>query len=143
MTAEQLVKQLEEHWDKELKNVQRQAYLRKLRRFSDDELGKIFEILIEEYTYLPRISQIYKIALEDLQISNQPEKTLFNRASWLSQGCAECNYSTWLVVTCHQPVTGEPYDAVEPCACTPRRKLTRENAAPPDRDDLGPDRIPF
>ena len=144
MTAEQLVKQLEEHWDMELKFVQRLAYLRKLRRFSDDELGQIFErLIIEEYTFLPRISQIYKIAFEDLQIANEPEKSLFNRSSWKSQGCAECNYSTWLVVTCHQPTTGEPYDAVEPCACTPRRKLTQGKAASPADDDQGADRVPF
>ena len=71
MTAEQLVRQLEEHWDKELKYSQRQAYLRKLRRFSGDELGQILERLIEECTFLPKISQIYKVAFEDLQIDSR------------------------------------------------------------------------
>ena len=73
MTAEQLVNQLEEHWDKDLKHGQRQAYLRKIRRFSVDELDQIFEKLIEEYTFLPKISQIYKQAFEVLQIDNGSE----------------------------------------------------------------------
>ena len=78
MTAEQLVKQLEEHWEKDMKPRQRQAYLRKIRRFSADELDQIFEKLLEEYTYLPRISQIYKQAFEVLQIDTRtgPSKSV-------------------------------------------------------------------
>ena len=75
MTAEQLINQLEDHWEKDLKPVQRQAYLRKIRRFSVDELDQIFEKLIEEYTFLPKISQIYKQAFEVLQIDNSTDSS--------------------------------------------------------------------
>ena len=75
MTAEQFVAKVEEHWDKELKDRPRQAYLSKCKRFSGEELDQIFERLLEEYTYLPRISQVYKVAFEGLQIANGAESS--------------------------------------------------------------------
>ena len=74
MRIEQFVTQIEEHWDKELKFSQRQKYLEKLQQFTFDQLEKIFERLIEEFTYLPRISQIYKTAFDDLKLYTKPKR---------------------------------------------------------------------
>ena len=117
MTTEQFVNKLEEQWDKELKLSQRQTYLRKVKRFNFDQLEQIFERLIEEYTYLPRISQIYKTAFDDLRIATQRDRPK-------SKGCEECRYSTWIYVTLHHPISGQPYEAVKSCSCTPRKIKT-------------------
>ena len=117
MTTEKFVAKLEEHWDKELKFSQRQTYLWKVNRFSFDQLERIFERLIEEYTFLPRISQIYKTAFDDLKIETRTKRPT-------STGCSECRYTTWTYVTLHHPISGEPYQAVKSCSCTPRKIKT-------------------
>ena len=139
MTSEQFVTRLEDHWDKSLKVSQRQMYLRKVQRFDEEQLEQIFDRLVEEYTYLPRISQIYKTASDDLKIEHPNERPK-------ARGCSECRFSTWIYVTLHHPISGEPYQAVEPCSCTPRKIKTEgvssvqfEGNVPQDEED----RIPF
>ena len=126
MTAGELVLSVERHWGKKLEAEQRAKYLSRLARFTPDQLDAIFDLVLEQSRYFPKIADLYDVA-KDAGFLNQSreQKTLGKR------GCPTCEgtgvrYITE-VVTMSDGVTFQPGKAVTICVC--RRKREKIHAA--------------
>ncbi len=62
MTPELFIQELQQIFDKTLKDKQLPLYLDKLRRFSSEQLIEILNKTLEEAKYFPKVSEIFKAA---------------------------------------------------------------------------------
>ena len=111
MTAAQFLNKVESYW-KPIPLEHREIYLSKLYRFSDSELDRIFDRLVDACKFLPKIHDVVSAA-QDLMIGTS------SRAP-ASAGCDKCKGTTWIHFTCVHPISGRDYQAVKACRCTPR-----------------------
>ncbi len=122
MTAGELVLSLERQWGKQLETDQRAHYVRKLTRFDPSQIEQIFDRLLEDCTYVPKVSNIFDAA-RDLGFLQQSRE----RKTLGGKGCTACEATGFRyiteAVTMPDGVTFEPGKAVTICVC--RRK--REN----------------
>ena len=132
MNQDIFIASLEDEW-KELSTEARGRRRRLISRFSPEELARIFDELLRICRYNPRVADIYTAA-ENLNLDLSPRKPE-------KKGCAECRGTTWIYVTVHHPITGEPYEAVKTCACTTRKiKFTPDMFVHGDKHE---DEVPF
>ena len=116
MTAGELVLSLERHWGKKLEAEQRAKYFSKLGRFTPDQLDAIFDLVLEQSRYFPKIADLYEVA-KDAGFLNQSreQKTLGKR------GCPTCEGTGFRYITealtMPNGVTFRPGEAVRRCEC--------------------------
>ena len=120
MSPAQLVARIEEHW-KEMSTDVKEDFIRKTSRFSPGDLYRIWDRMLEEVHYPPKIEDIHRIS-EDLMIKpmlkERPKK------------CETCGGARWIQVVCTDR-DGFPYPAVKPCSCcAPKPKPKDEEKLP-------------
>lgn len=112
MTPMQFMNALGEYYDKEIPQRKREVYIEKLSRFPHDALEAVLSKVYEQCTYFPKVSQVYSAAT-DLLISPKG-----GRKRQGSDECKTCRGTGWEEVTCHEVLTGQPFNAVKRCTCT-------------------------
>ena len=112
---------IEGYWTEKLHPGNRRIYRKAMARFKPDDLRRISDAVVKSCTFFPKVRDILKVA-EDLQIEEELES--------LPRGCPDCDGTTWVPVTLKHPRTGQPYEAVVSCDCTPRKRAPAK-AKPP------------
>ena len=111
MKAELFISEMEQEWT-EIPTESKKRYRRLVDKFSDESRARIFDQLLKKCRRDPMIADIYSAA-EDLLIKPEASQPT-------TRGCADCEGTTWIYVESVHPITGEPYEVVKPCFCTPR-----------------------
>lgn len=139
LNIDEFIFSLEDEFEGSLSPARRHTYRNKMMRFSPEQLASILSVALEKYVTLPKIATLLRIAFDDLKIDTKPKRPK-------ATGCSECRFSTWIYVTLHHPLSGEPYQAVTTCSCTPRKikvegisSVQFQGDVPQDEED----RIPF
>ena len=129
MIPMQFCRKLEAYYGKDMNPELTEEMLRYLRRFPQESLEKIYRRTLQMCRYFPKIAHIRE-ASEDFLI--RPSGKTKTR-----QGCPQCQYTTWVVVTLHHPLKkGETYEAVKTCKCTPRKIKPAASAVPEDEEEV-------
>jgi hypothetical protein len=110
MRLDDFLKDLENYYGKAFPDLGPYRFM--LRKFSEEDLERIRNRLLEDQKFLPKVSQIYEAA-KDLLID-----TAHKSASRVDRDCDDCNGTGWEYVTSHEITTGEPYNSVRRCDCT-------------------------
>ena len=113
---------IEGYWKEKLTTDNRRIYRKALARFKPDDLSRISIALVESCVFFPKVSDVLRVARENLSIEEEPEER--------PRGCTKCQGTTWVPVTLKHPHTGITYDAVTSCDCTPREP-PQPKAKPP------------
>ena len=110
MTAAECVLAIEDYW-KPMKPKSQRLYINKIGRFNRDQIDLIYDKLLEDCQWIPKIKDIFDAArdLGFLQESRE-RKTLGKK------GCPTCEEAGWIaeVVTTSDGMTVQ---AVVPCEC--------------------------
>ena len=101
MIPMQFCRKLEAYYGKDMNPELTEEMLRYLRRFPQESLEKIYRRTLEMCLFLPNVAHVRK-ASEDFLI-RPPGKTKTR------QGCPQCQYTTWVVVILHHPLTSPDY----------------------------------
>ena len=103
---------IEGYWKEKLTPDNRRIYRKALSRFNPDDLQRTADTLVESCIFFPKVRDVLRVAREGLVIGTEPEEK--------THGCPDCANTTWVPATLKHPRTGQPYEAVKSCACTPR-----------------------
>ena len=99
MTSKEFVEEFEKLNEKKLTTDQLAIYREKLRRFSSEELNAIYDKVLEEAKYFPKISEIYKTALGLGYLSTADLTTITTIHQWEPSNCRRCTGEGRLCVT--------------------------------------------
>ena len=88
MTPQSFIHELEQIFERSLKEKQAPLYLDKLRRFSSEQLLELLNRTLEEAKYFPKISEIYKAAAELGYLHVDLTRTRLH--NWEPSDCAMC-----------------------------------------------------
>ncbi len=124
MTPGELVLSVERQWGKPFKPDQRATYVRKLGRFNPIQLEQIFDKLLEDCSYVPKVSNIFDAA-RDLGFLQQSRE----RKTLGSGDCPTCEGIGVRYITRERRMSDgvvfKPGGAVVRCEC---RRLAPEAA---------------
>ena len=92
MTRLDFIAQMERYWQKDLGAV-RDIYLDKTRRFSESQLEVLFNAVVDECRFFPKVADIYKLARRFLLFDEQS-----GFASVNTKDCPICEGTGWEAV---------------------------------------------
>lgn len=89
MSPYDLVRGIEENWRKEFSQVQIQTLVRKIDRFTEEQRDKIFDWLLENCKFAPKVPDIFDAARE-LNLLERQARSNVDQHEWHKTNCRLC-----------------------------------------------------